>query len=221
MLRVSMRIVTVAAPLAMIALAGCADRMKTATIPDDYRTNHPISISEQETSIDLPVGSTERGATRAQVQTLEGFLANYDKHAAPVLMIMRPNGALNDAAAARAAKDFARVAKANGVPAGRISIVTYEAGAPDVSAPVRVAYNAIRATTNECGLWPEDLTRTRDNTHYANFGCAYQNNVAAQLSNPNDLLGPRKQTTIDAENRSVVIDDYRVNSRPFVPTINY
>lgn len=221
MLRSTMRIVTVAAPLAMLALAGCADRMKTASIPDDYRTNHPIMISEQESAIDLPVGASDRGATKAQVETLEGFLSNYDRHAAPALTIMRPVGALNDLAASRAARDFARVAKANGVPASRISISTYQAGAPDASAPVRVSYMGVKAHTNECGLWPEDLTHTKDNKHYANFGCAYQNNMAAQISNPNDLLGPRKQTTIDAENRSVVIEDYRVNSQVFSPTINY
>lgn len=221
MLRSTMRIVTVAAPLAMLALAGCADRMKVGAIPDDYRTNHPIMIGEQEASIDLPVGATDHGATKAQVQTLEGFLVNYDRHAAPSLIIMRPTGALNDMAASKAAKDFARVAKANGVPANRINITTYEVGAPDTSAPVRVSYSTIRAYTNECGQWPEDLTRTKDNKHYENFGCAYQNNIAAQMSNPNDLLGPRKPTTIDAENRAVVIDDYRVNSRTFSPTINY
>lgn len=221
MLRSTLRIVTVAAPLAMIALAGCADRMKVASIPDDYRTNHPIMISEQESAIDLPVGASDRGATKAQVQTLEGFLVNYDRHAAPQLTIMRPSGALNDQAASRAARDFARIAKANGVPASRISITTYQAGAPDTSAPVRVSFMGVKAHTNECGVWPEDLTRTKNNTHYANFGCAYQNNIAAQISNPNDLLGPRKPTTIDAENRSVVIEDYRINSRPFDATINY
>lgn len=221
MLRSKMRLISFAAPLAVLALAGCADRMQTASIPDDYRTNHPITIAERENYIDLAVGSTDHGATKAQVQTLEGFLANYDQHAAPALTIMRPTGALNTVAASRAAKDFARIAKANGVPASRISITTYEAGAADTSAPVRVSYVSVQAQTNECGQWPEDLVRTGANRHYADYGCSYQNNVAAQISNPNDLLGPRKPTTIDAENRSIVIEDYRVNSRPFQNTINY
>ncbi|MBX3597796.1 MAG: CpaD family pilus assembly lipoprotein [Rhizobiaceae bacterium] len=221
MLRSTKRIVQIAAPLALIVLAGCADRMKVASIPDDYRTNHPITIAEQEVTIDLAVGAGDRGATRAQVETLEGFLVNYDKRAAPMLTIMRPVGARNDLAASRAANDFVRVAKANGVPAARISVVTYQAGEAGLSSPVRVAYSVVKAQTNQCGSWPEDLTNTKDNRHYANFGCAYQNNIAAQISNPNDLLGPRKSTTIDAENRSIVIEDYRVNSRPFLPTINY
>lgn len=221
MLSKNARFAVIATPLVMLALAGCADRMAVSSIPDDYRTNHPIMISEKESVIDLAVGSTDRGATRAQIQTLEGFLANYDRHAAPVLTIMRPTGAANDAAASRAAREFSKVAKANGVPSSRISMTTYDAGGSGASAPVRVSFVAVKAHTNDCGNWPEDLTQTANNKHYANFGCSYQNNLAAQISNPNDLLGPRKPTTIDAENRSVVIEDYRVNSTVFSPTINY
>ena len=50
---------------------------------------------------------------------------------------------------------------------------------------------------------------TSENKHYADFGCSYQNNLAAQMANPADLLGPRKPSTIDAENRGAVIDVYR------------
>ncbi|TGS99095.1 pilus assembly protein CpaD, partial [Mesorhizobium sp. M8A.F.Ca.ET.213.01.1.1] len=38
---------------------------------------------------------------------------------------------------------------------------------------------------------------------------SYQNNLAAQMANPADLIGPRKQSDIDAENRGAVIDVYR------------
>ena len=34
-------------------------------------------------------------------------------------------------------------------------------------------------------------------------------NLAAQVANPADLIGPRKQSPIDAENRMTVIDLYR------------
>ena len=62
------------------------------------------------------------------------------------------------------------------------------------------------------GRWPEDmLANTTDNKHYANFGCASQNNLAAQIANPGDLIAPRGMTSIDAERRSVVIEAYRDN----------
>ncbi|TIU72362.1 MAG: pilus assembly protein CpaD, partial [Mesorhizobium sp.] len=68
---------------------------------------------------------------------------------------------------------------------------------------------SVKAQTDRCGRWPEDLLQTSENKHYADFGCSYQNNLAAQMANPTDLLGPRKQSDIDAENRSAVIDVYR------------
>jgi pilus assembly protein CpaD len=71
---------------------------------------------------------------------------------------------------------------------------------------------AMTASTGECGRWPDDLlANTSENKHYANFGCASQNNLAAQISNPGDLIAPRGMTPIDAERRSTVIEAYRTN----------
>jgi pilus assembly protein CpaD len=199
------------AATAVALLAGCANRdsITVGSIPDDYRTNHPIVISEKDEKIDLPVAASERGATKAQRQTLLGFLDGYDRSAAPVLTIMVPTGSANEVAAQAAARDFKRIAVAGGVHANRIAVAAYQASASDVSAPVRVAYSSMRAHTDKCGRWPDDMLKTTENKHYADFGCSYQNNLAAQVSNPADLLGPRKQTEIDAENRDAVIDVYR------------
>lgn len=216
-----------AVPILAVAalLAGCSlhnrDSITVGAVPDDYRTNHPIVIAEREETLDLPVGAGDRGATGPQRVSLEGFLANYDRSAAPVLTIVAPYGAANDLAAADAAHDFARIARKNGVPASRIMIASYQASSAEASAPVRISYTAMRAQTGKCGRWPQDILESSENKHYANFGCAYQNNVAAQIANPSDLLGPRKQTTIDAENRSVVIDEYRKPPLPFDPTIGF
>ena len=88
-------------------------------------------------------------------------------------------------------------------------MTSYQSVSPEASAPVRVAYVSIKAQTDKCGRWPDDLLQTSENKHYADYGCSYQNNLAAQMANPADLLGPRKQSDIDAENRSKVIDIYR------------
>jgi pilus assembly protein CpaD len=194
-----------------VSLAGCANRdsVTVGSIPDDYRTTHPIVIAEKNQKIDLPVGAGDRGMTGAQRDTLLGFLDGYDKSAAPSLTIAIPRGSANEVAALVAGRDFARVAVAAGVKRGRIVMTSYQSDVPEASAPVRVAFVAVRAQTDKCGRWPEDLTETSENKHYADFGCSYQNNLAAQIANPNDLLGPRKQSDIDAENRGAVIDLYR------------
>jgi len=192
-------------------LAGCANRdsITVGSIPDDYRTNHPIVIAEKNQTIDIPVGVGDRGITRSQKVTFEGYLQNYDRQAAPTLTIMTPSGGVNDVAVSHAARGLMNIAMKAGVPRNRIAVTSYQAAYPEASSPIRVVYSAMRAQTGRCGSWPEDIANTTDNKHYANFGCSYQNNLAAQIANPADLLGPRKQSEIDAENRNVVIDQYR------------
>jgi len=80
---------------------------------------------------------------------------------------------------------------------------------PDSQPPIRVSYPKVVASAGPCGRWPEDLMKNSENKHYADFGCSYQRNLAAQVANPNDLIGPRKQGDIDATNRNDVINVYR------------
>ncbi|MCZ8545743.1 CpaD family pilus assembly protein [Mesorhizobium qingshengii] len=209
--RLHRRAVPVLAVAVAALLAGCAQRdsITVGAIPDDYRTNHPIVIAEKNLKIDLPVGAGDRGMTGSQRDTLLGFLEGYDKSAAPALTIQVPSGSANEVAATAAARDFARLAVASGVKRNRIVVTSYQAASSEASAPVRVAYVSVRAQTDKCGRWPADLGDTSENKHYADFGCSYQNNLAAQMANPADLLGPRKPSTIDAENRGAVIDIYR------------
>jgi pilus assembly protein CpaD len=199
------------AALAIVLLAGCANRdsITVGSVPDDYRTNHPIMIAEKEEVIDLPVASGDRGMTHTQKVALDGFFDGYDRSAMPLVTISAPIGSGNEVAAADAASDFRRFIHSRGVPKSRIMMTSYTSPSVEVSAPVRVSYVAMRAQTNKCGRWPDDLLKQSDNKHYANFGCSYQNNLAAQVANPSDLLGPRKQTEVDAENRGRVIDVYR------------
>jgi pilus assembly protein CpaD len=201
----------VLAVLAGVLLGGCAQRdsIVVGSIPDDYRTNHPIVIGEKEKVVDIPVGIGDRGMTQMQRVALQGFLADYDRRAAPLVNIFVPVGAPNSLAANEVGRDFIRFASARGVPSGRIVVSSYQPPVVDVAAPIRVSYLQMRAYTNPCGRWPEDLADTTDNRHYANFGCAYQNNLAAQIANPADLMGPRQPSEIDAQRRETVIEGYR------------
>lgn len=209
--RICRPVIPVLAVAVAALLAGCANRdsITVGAVPDDYRTNHPILIAEKNQKIDLPVGAGDRGMTGSQRDTLLGFLDGYDKSAAPTLTISIPSGSANEIAATAAGRDFARLAIASGISRSRIVITTYQSVSAEASAPIRVAYVSVKAQTGRCGRWPEDLMQTSENKHYADFGCSYQNNLAAQIANPTDLLGPRKQSDIDAENRGAVVDVYR------------
>jgi pilus assembly protein CpaD len=210
----STRMKPVLALLAIGMLAGCADRSGTVgSIPDDYRTNHPIVISEKEQVADIPVGHADVRLSITQRSIVQNMLANYHANGSGVIHILLPSGTANERAATRVRDDIVATLRRSGVKPFNISSERYQAD-PDESAPIRLSYSAMTASTGPCGKWPKDILDTADNRHYANFGCASQNNLAAQIANPADLLGPRAVTSIDAERRGVVIDAYRKAAAP-------
>jgi pilus assembly protein CpaD len=192
-------------------LAGCAKRhhITVGSIPDDYRTNHPIVVAERDQVLDVPIGASAYSLTRSQRAVIAGHLSGYQKDSGAALRILVPVGSLNAGAASYAATEIAEIARAEGIHSGLILISTYSVNNPETSAPVRIAYAAMTADTGPCGRWPEDVLNTGENKHYANFGCAYQKNLAAQLENPMDILGPRKRSEIDPENRAGAIELYK------------
>jgi pilus assembly protein CpaD len=215
------RALVVAASVAI--LAGCVKTNSVAVgaMPDDYRTNHPIVVSEQMKSIDIPVGYSDRGASTVQRVALDGFLANYDHSAKPVVTVMVPSGSANAHAASAVAGDLVQLMRRSGVPEGHILHQPYQADPYETTAPIRIGYSALTASTGPCGRWNEDLLNNSDNRHYTNFGCSYQNNLAAQVANPADFLGPRRQSGIDPVRRGRAIEDYQTNPRQWTPEINY
>ena len=207
-----------AAPLlvAVSLLSGCAGlpgrSVTVGAVPDDYRTNHPIIVAEEERTVDLPVATGDRKLTISMRETVRGAANDYRSSASGIIRIMIPVGSANAGAASLLSSQVDDVLRKQGVPGDRILSSPYHVASPDDAAPIRIAFMAISASTNECGRWPEDmLANTHDNKHYANFGCASQSNLAAQIANPGDLIAPRGMTPIDADRRSNVINTYRTS----------
>jgi pilus assembly protein CpaD len=202
--------------VAVALLSGCAGwpgrSVTVGAVPDDYRTNHPIIIAEKERTVDLPIATGDRKLTVSMRETIRGAAQNYRSGASGAIRIMVPVGSSNAGAASVLSTQVADVLRKEGVPGDRILSSPYQVSSPDDAAPIRIAFMAIAASTGECGRWPEDmLANTSENKHWANFGCASQNNLAAQIANPGDLIAPRGMTPIDAERRSTVIDTYRTS----------
>lgn len=193
-------------------LAGCANvhDIEVGSIPDDYRTNHPIMISEKAHNLDVPVASTDTDLNFGRTSMVRGFAAEYRENASGTVQIMTPVGSANAAAASRLAGQIKKILVKEGIPSRKIAYQSYQAAAQNDAAPVRLSFTAIGAHTAQCGRWPKDIAlNTMENKHYENFGCATQNNLAAQIANPSDLIAPRDMSPIDAQRRDVVIGNYR------------
>lgn len=205
--------VAISLGLVALLLSGCANRGHSVTvgaIPDDYRTNHPIIVAEKERVFDIPVASGDRKLTISMRETVRGVANEYRSLASGTVRIMAPSGSANAGAASLMVREVADVLREEGVPGNRIISTLYQASSVNDAAPIRISFLAITASTSECGKWSEDMLASGDeNRNYGNFGCASQSNIAAQIANPADLLGPRGMTPIDASRRSNVIDSYR------------
>ncbi|OLP62294.1 pilus assembly protein [Xaviernesmea oryzae] len=193
-------------------LAGCANRDATTTgsLPDDYRTRHPIVIAEAEHALDVPLSAGDHRLTVGARDVIKGFANDYLASSSGPVLMMVAQGGPNGFALSSIKRDVRATLASAGVPAGKIVETRYQAQATGDAAPIRLSYNAVTAKTGPCGRWPKDLVLdTAENRNYENFGCASQSNLAAQVANPMDLLAPRAMSPIDTARREQAISDYR------------
>ncbi len=206
------------AALALVAsgllLSACGNsQLTTGSIPDDYRTRHPIVLAEGQSTLDIPVASGDVRLTTGMKDTVKGFAQNFTASPAGVIQIQVPYGSYNSGAAQHLAGDIRRELTRSGIRPQRILMSSYAASPNGDAAPIRLSYVTTKAMTGQCGEWPADLSdNTFGNKNWYNFGCASQNNLAAQVANPTDLIAPRAVTPIDAAQRAKVISDYRGES---------
>lgn len=198
-----------------LALSGCANRIQhieVGAIPDDYRTRHPIVIAEQDQTLDLPVGKYSTRLTTSVGDNIKGFAQDYLSSSANYITIMRPSGSGNADAATSYARKVLKKLVSDGIPKDQITIAPYDAQTYGDAAPIRLVYNAISASTGPCGKWEEDMfANNTENKNYSNFGCATQQNIAAQIANPLDLVRPRGLQPVDAARRATAIGTYQTD----------
>ena len=200
----------------VVALGGCAKGVKsfeiTGAVPDDYRRNHPIAIEEQVETLDVPVGLYTNRLTDSAKANVVGFGQKFQGSGSSVIAVVAPSGSSNQTVAAGIAVEIEDVLRQSGVPPPAIDYRVYRAGTAERNAPVRVAFSRITAHTAPCGPWPDQVSVNGQNRHYFNFGCATQQNLAAMVANPLDLLYPRGLTPADAARRADVLEKYRTGA---------
>ncbi len=198
-----------------LALAGCktldepgAHVAGFAIIEPSQRP--PIMVSQQPATTSLRVARGSRGLTPAQREQVAHFLERYRVTDAgnSKLVIAVPAGSPNETAAVRAVADIRHLITDYGFSESNVAIEPYR-DAHEGAAPIRLSYLRYVAEGPGCGQWPTNLADDRRNLPHPNFGCAQQQNLAAQVANPADLLGPRTMEPADAERRAIVFDRYR------------
>lgn len=203
--------------ISLSLMSGCANYNKShftvGSIPDDYRTRHPIIVSENENAQDIVVPTHANRLPLRGRDIVRAMGYKFKASGSKSIAILIPSGSANERAARKAASDAVSELVQTGISRSEIIIKHYDAANHGTAATLRLVYTDLSASIDsKCGQWNEDLMDTKENKNYANFGCATQNNLAQQIANPADLLGPRAMSEIDSTKRTSVIEDWRTTS---------
>ena len=187
----------------------------TASVPDDYRLRHPIVIQEADRSVVIFVGQARGGLSASQRTDVMGLAQVWVREGTGAIVAEVPVDTPNARAAASSFREIQAVLAAGGVPPRGIAVRRYRPDDPRALGTIRLSYPKITAVAGPCGLWPEDLgpsvnnSAYHENKPYYNFGCAYQRNMAAMIDNPSDLVQPRAETPAYTARRTEAFTKYR------------
>ncbi len=208
--------------LILSPLAACtgADRVTTgSTVPADMRARHPIELAQGQKNLDLLVVGRRGQIDARSTALVKEFARAYKENGQGDIAIILPSGAVGEGEA-RAALPAIRRALAAGGATGYTTVSTYPAADPTLASPIRLSFMQIVARTpSRCGQWPNDLasgasTQTWENNPYWNYGCSTQKNLAAQVADPRDLLGPTAESPQDSISRARGVIEVRKGNDP-------
>lgn len=169
---------------------------------------HPILVSQEPETLNLVVGPGSEGLSPAQRAELLHFSRRSKASDAgnSRLIISVPSGSANEVSALGASEDVRVLLLENGFDESGITVEPYQGTRAD--APVRVSYMRYVAEGPNCRNFSENLAVSPKNLPAPDLGCATQRNLAAMVSNPGDLLGPRTTTSRVSDRRDVVWEKY-------------
>jgi pilus assembly protein CpaD len=202
-LRTGLRASLLAAALA--GLAACASApsdegpSKTSVVETQQWMDR-VKVTSAPDEIILAPHAT--GLSTNQSAALESLLSRWLEAEARELVVTAPNKA-----GAMASQIRDRLVML-GAPGARVRVVGFDPVGPEDDT-IRVGFLRYEAQPLKCGQRWENLTATRNNTVYDNFGCATAANLAAQVANPEDLVRPRDMDPADAGRRGTVLGKYR------------
>ena len=194
---------------ACLGLAACGGFNDQTDAMYDAQYSHPISVDPQVVTLELPTPQDKVTLTMVDKAAVASFASTYKERGHGLLTISAPSGSPNERVAINLVAELRKALSEFGVTDPKLGYAAYRASAANESAPIILSYRHYVATPSPCGNWSVDYAYMPENGHSPNYGCATQNNLAAAVADPADLLGPRDMTPADAARRSKVIEKYR------------
>lgn len=190
-----------------LGASGCAIGFNGPEHATSVAEAHPISVDSQVVTLTIDADSTTEDLSDRDKARLRAFANAYLTSGHGPLTITAPSG-YADADAHEASADIRQALNDAGVSWEALAGATYRTGG-DAGDQLIVSYSHYVATASECGIWTGVGERDSRNLRSPNFGCATQNNLAAMLADPHDLIAPGSMSPRDAIATARGIEAYR------------
>lgn len=168
---------------------GCAAQFNGQEQALTVAEQHPISVDSQ--TVTMTMKAPDREMSSLDRSRLRAFAESYMVNGHGALTVTTPSE--GDGTGLRDALN------GFGVPLSSIVDADYRGGG--TSNDVILSYTRYVATPSACGLWEGMRERDYRNINSPNFGCATQNNLAAMIGDPHDLIAPAGMTDPDSATR--------------------
>lgn len=188
---------------AAAAISACAASGGTADLPRTPLTRYTLQVEPGLDRIALAVRFD--GLSTAQDAAVRDLTARWRSAGYGPLVIQAPDG--SDPVALETAWRVHAALRASGAPEEAIVMTAY--AAPDARAPVLVGYETIQARVVDCAReqGPREGRFSNQSSH--GLGCAVTSNMAAQITNPRDIIQPRDMPPAETGRAATVFANYR------------
>lgn len=209
MKRNTMKSLALLATFAGLAACGSIPGTTDLNLPMQYQERHPITVAATTAEMEILVNPQSVALLRMDETRLRAFAAAYRNRGHGPLVLSVPSETPNSMAATQVAANVHRVLTEEGLHPDSVQSRPYHTTENPAWAPLVLSFTRYTAEASPCGDWSESYSQRYNGNATPNFGCATQHNLAAQISEPADLVQPRDMSTADAMQRSTVLENYR------------
>lgn len=190
----------------LMPLAACTPDLASfddSYVPQSVEENYPIKVVEKP--VRLQVVATAHGVEPADANEVIRFARRAATRATTPVTIAYASGSKSGR---KGADQTAQIMTHQGV--NRKSIVMAPYGGWDNVVTLTVGMKV--AETKPCGDWSQNLRGNQFNDSGPNFGCAVQQNMAAMVSDPQDLEHPKPVTPAQIVSQSRAQEIYNTGT---------
>jgi pilus assembly protein CpaD len=203
------RVKTVSALIALTLLPACNTVFNDADQALSVKDEHPIAVQQQAVTLTIAADRSLSDLSSIDKARLRAFADSYLTSGEGAITVTAPSGGPNDFFGQELAADIRNELYNHGVDWANMLGATYRVSSSSDVPEVILSYTNYVASASPCGDWSQELERRFRNMRSKNFGCAQQNNLAAMIANPKDLIEPAAVAATDAERQADVIDKYQ------------